>query len=246
MTLPAAGSVPVCVFCFPGPAAYDAFWFAYSDKITWIPFVVVILYCLFRHTNWRSGLLLLVAVGLLFFLSDYALAHLKPIFCRLRPSHDANIMNMLHYVNNYHGGQYGFPSNHASNGFATATMLTLLYRRRLVAACAFLWAIGSCYSRMYLGVHFPTDILVGAIVGTCIAVAVYYLYRYVYQRKALKWNLPPFEQQFGSREPWHIMVVFVLTIIALIVMAVLLFGGAVARRYGGTGVTNSPPIVGEG
>ena len=103
---------------FPGPPAYDAFWFAYSDKITWIPFVVVILYCLFRHTNWRSGLLLLVAVGLLFFLSDYALAHLKPIFCRLRPSHDANIMNILHYVNNYHGGQYGFPSNHASNGFA--------------------------------------------------------------------------------------------------------------------------------
>ena len=206
---------------FPGPAAYDAFWFAYSDKITWIPFVVVILYCLFRHTNWRSGLLLLVAVGLLFFLSDYALAHLKPIFCRLRPSHDANIMNILHYVNNYHGGQYGFPSNHASNGFATATMLTLLYRRRLVAACAFLWAIGSCYSRMYLGVHFPTDILVGAIAGTCIAVAVYYLYRYVYQRQALKWNLPPFEQQFGSREPWPIMVVFVLTIIALFVMALL-------------------------
>jgi hypothetical protein len=74
---------------------------------------------------------------------------------------------------------------------------------------------------MYLGVHFPTDILVGTIAGTCIAVAVYHLYRYVYQRQALKWNLPPFEQQFGSREPWPIMVVFVLTIIALIVMAVL-------------------------
>ena len=200
---------------FPGPTAYDAFWFAYSDKLVWIPFVLVILYCLFRNTNWRSALLLLITIGLLFFLSDYVLAGFKPIIGRLRPSHDANIMDILHYVNDYHGGRYGFPSNHASNGFATATMLTLLYRRKIVAACAFLWAIGSCYSRMYLGVHFPTDILVGAILGTCIAVVVYHLYKYVYKRLSPKWDLSPFEQQFAGGEPWPIIVVFVLTIVAL-------------------------------
>ena len=206
---------------FPGTAAYDAFWYAYSDKITWIPFVVVILYCLLRHTHWRNALLLAAAIALMFFLSDFALANLKGVFCRLRPSHDANIMDILHYVNDYHGGRYGFPSNHASNGFAAATMLTLLYRRRIITVCIFLWAIGSCYSRMYLGVHFPTDILVGALSGVCIAMIMYYLYRFLYQRLATRYALPPFERLYSDQMPWAIVVMFVLTIGVLVGYAFL-------------------------
>lgn len=206
---------------FPGPDAYSAFWFFYSDKMTWIPFVAVILFCLFYRTHWRNALLLLIAIALLFFLSDFCVASFKPLIGRLRPSHDESIMNILHYVNGYHGGRYGFPSNHASNGFATATFLMLLYRKRMVTICAFLWAIGSCYSRMYLGVHFPTDILVGATLGTCIAVAVYFLYKKAYKRMSMSKAMPPFDSVYQGREPWPIVITFVLTIVCLIGFVVI-------------------------
>ena len=201
---------------FPGPDAYSTFWFAYSDKMTWIPFIVIILCCLLYRTNWRNALLLVTAIALLFFLSDFCVASFKPLFGRLRPSHDEGIMNILHYVNNYHGGLYGFPSNHASNGFAAATFLTLLYRRPGITVCAFLWAFGSCYSRMYLGVHFPTDILVGATLGVCVAFVVYFLYKKAYQRMSMSHAIPPFNTVYQGREPWPVIITFVLTLLCLI------------------------------
>lgn len=201
---------------FDGPTGYDFFWAIYSDKWTWIPFILVIVYCLLRPGNWKHRLLIIGSVALLFLLSDFVVSSfIKNVICRPRPSHDPAVMSLLSYVNDYRGGAYGFPSNHASNGFATATFLALLFRNRWVTLSAFLWAIGSCYSRMYLGVHYPTDILCGALLGTLFAFLVFILYKKAAKRLALL----PYSDIYVSKEMLAIPVIFLLTVVALLLLS---------------------------
>lgn len=201
---------------FDGPTGYDFFWAIYSDKWTWIPFILVIVYCLLRPGNWKHRLLIIGSVALLFLLSDFVVSSfIKNVVCRPRPSHDPAVMNLLSYVNDYRGGAYGFPSNHASNGFATATFLALLFRNRWVTLSAFLWAVGSCYSRMYLGVHYPTDILCGALLGTLFAFLVFILYKKAAKRLALL----PYREIYVSREMLAIPFIFLLTVLTLLILS---------------------------
>jgi undecaprenyl-diphosphatase len=201
---------------FDGPTGYDCFWAIYSDKWTWIPFILVIVYCLLRPGNWKHRLLIIGSVALLFLLSDFVVSSfIKNVICRPRPSHDPAVMSLLSYVNDYRGGAYGFPSNHASNGFATATFLALLFRNRWVTLSAFLWAVGSCYSRMYLGVHYPTDILCGALLGTLFAFLVFILYKKAAKRLALL----PYREIYVSREMLAIPFIFLLTVLTLLILS---------------------------
>lgn len=201
---------------FDGPTGYDFFWAMYSDKWTWIPFMLVIVYCLLRPGNWRHRLLMVGSVALLFMLSDFVVSSfIKNVVCRPRPSHDPAVMDLLSYVNGYRGGAYGFPSNHASNGFAAATFLALLLRNRWVTLSAFLWAVGSCYSRMYLGVHYPTDILCGAMLGIVFAIIIFFLYKKAAKRLAL----PPYRDIYVSKEMLAIPVIFLLTVVTLLLLS---------------------------
>lgn len=201
---------------FDGPTGYDFFWAMYTDKWTWIPFVLVIVYCMLRPGNWKHRLLIVGCTALLFLLSDFVVSSfIKNIICRPRPSHDPAVMNLLSYVNDYRGGAYGFPSNHASNGFAAATFLALLMRNRWVTLSAFLWAIGSCYSRMYLGVHYPTDILCGAMLGIVFAIIIFFLYKKAAKRLAL----PPYRDVYVSKEMFAIPVIFLLTVVTLLLLS---------------------------
>lgn len=201
---------------FDGPTGYDFFWAMYSDKWTWIPFMLVVVYCLLRPGNWRHRLLMVGSVALLFVLSDFVVSSfIKNVVCRPRPSHDPAVMDLLSYVNGYRGGAYGFPSNHASNGFAAATFLALLLRNRWVTLSAFLWAIGSCYSRMYLGVHYPSDILCGAMLGIVFAIIIFFLYKKAAKRLAL----PPYRDIYVSKEMLAIPVIFLLTVVTLLLLS---------------------------
>lgn len=201
---------------FDGPTGYDFFWAMYSDKWTWIPFMLVVVYCLLRPGNWRHRLLMVGSVALLFMLSDFVVSSfIKNVVCRPRPSHDPAVMDLLSYVNGYRGGAYGFPSNHASNGFAAATFLALLLRNRWVTLSAFLWAVGSCYSRMYLGVHYPSDILCGAMLGIVFAIIIFFLYKKAAKRLAL----PPYRDIYVSKEMLVIPVIFLLTVVTLLLLS---------------------------
>jgi len=201
---------------FDGPTGYDFFWAMYTDKWTWIPFVLVIVYCLLRPGNWKHRLLIVGCTALLFLLSDFVVSSfIKNVVCRPRPSHDPAVMDLLSYVNGYRGGAYGFPSNHASNGFAAATFLALLLRNRWVTLSAFLWAIGSCYSRMYMGVHYPTDILCGAMLGIVFAIIIFFLYKKAAKRLAL----PPYRDIYVSKEMLAIPVIFLLTVVTLLLLS---------------------------
>lgn len=202
---------------FDGPAAYDLFWWMYTDKWTWIPLALVVVWYLLRQSrDAKAALLVVAAFGLLFALSDQIPTSLiKPLACRLRPSHNPDILGLLSYVNDYHGGLYGFPSNHASNGFAAATFLTLLFRRRITSAVAFLWACGSCYSRMYLGVHYVSDILCGALLGVALAFAVFALYRHACLRLLKPDTWETFAARYRAHEPLGIAGIFAVTIVVL-------------------------------
>ena len=128
--------------------------------------------------RWKS-LWILLAIVVLITLSDQLANLLKDGVKRFRPCKDPEIGHLVHLVNNYCRSSYGFVSGHAANSFALATFISLLFRNRWVTAGMVLWAAVVSYSRIYLGVHYPGDVLCGAILGTLLAVLVYTLLKKV-------------------------------------------------------------------
>lgn len=129
-------------------------------------------------------LAVLVCVALAITIADQVCATLiRPEVCRLRPSNPENpLSEMVHIVGGYRGGSYGFPSCHAANSFALASFLTLLFANRKLSLFIFAWAVLNSYSRVYLGVHYPGDLLVGAIIGTAAGMAMAFAAGYVADR----------------------------------------------------------------
>lgn len=153
---------------------WDVVMFNISKKFIWIPFYALLLALLIKEYKWKS-LLLLVMVALTITLSDQSSVHLfKNVFERLRPCHQPELMGMVHTVNGKCGGQFGFVSSHSTNSFALAGFFFMLLRTKLPFISWFLvaWAAIVAYSRVYLGVHFPGDILVGAILGFGLGLAM--------------------------------------------------------------------------
>lgn len=156
--------------------ALDQFFYAVSKIFIWLPTFILLLYTII-NTKKRESILIIIGIALVFIITDRITSGLmKPIFARPRPSHDPAIMDMLAYAFNYKGGAFGFPSSHAGNTFAIATFLTLLFKDKFLCFSIFSWAILCSYSRMYLGVHFPSDILVGASLGIIFGWFAYWLY----------------------------------------------------------------------
>lgn len=137
-----------------------------SQTEVWIPLFLFLIYLIvvnFRKQSWLIIALILLTVAA----SDQVTSGLmKPIFHRFRPSHDPALEPVVHIVYDYRGGLYGFASSHAANTMAVATFFYLLFRDRYrKIKWLFLWTFINCYTRVYLGVHFPGDILVGAVIG---------------------------------------------------------------------------------
>ena len=144
-------------------------------------FFAAIVCCLiaysFRRDRYPKALLfcalLIVAVGC----TDFLCASIiRPAVHQLRPTNPDNPVHaMLHIVNGYTGGKYGFPSCHAANSFAIAIFSSLWFKKKWIAAALIIWALTECYTRLYLGVHYPSDIIFGATIGTLIALLSYRL-----------------------------------------------------------------------
>ena len=115
-----------------------------------------------------------VAVGVSDFVSS---GIIKPWVCRLRPTHEPEIAGLIHLVNGYTGGLYGFVSSHAANTMACALLFALLYRNKYATVGLMLWVALNCYSRMYLGVHYPADIIGGLAIGALMATLTYGMVR---------------------------------------------------------------------
>ena len=115
-----------------------------------------------------------VAVGVSDFVSS---GIIKPWVCRLRPTHEPEIAGLIHLVSGYTGGLYGFVSSHAANTMACALLFALLYRNKYATVGLMLWVALNCYSRMYLGVHYPADIIGGLAIGALMATLTYGMVR---------------------------------------------------------------------
>lgn len=155
----------------------DRFMWLYSGKAVWLPLAAFILIVLLYKKNWRESILILLAIVLVITLCDQFASHVcKPIFTRFRPTHHPDFMDQVKTVFDYRGGRYGFISSHAANAFGFATFMSLLFRYRLFTWTIFLWSALTAYTRVYLGVHFISDIVPGAIAGVFFGWLVYYLY----------------------------------------------------------------------
>ncbi|MBL7873528.1 MAG: phosphatase PAP2 family protein [Cyclobacteriaceae bacterium] len=137
-----------------------------TKTIFWLPLYAFLIYLMFR-TFKKEAWFILIGAGITILLCDQITStFMKPFFARLRPSQDPSMAGLLHHVDNYKGGLYGFASGHAANTFGVALFVWLtlkpVYKWIWII---FIWAALMTYTRIYLGVHFPGDIIVGATIG---------------------------------------------------------------------------------
>lgn len=170
-------SLAINIFGGSSSLFFDALAVHVTARLAWVLFYAVLLWRICLCRDWRRIVSVIVAVALCVLLADQIASGIfKPLVARYRPSHDPCIMHTIDIVSGYRGGLYGFFSSHASNTMSIAVFFALLLRRRLLN-CAFgVWVALNCWSRIYLGVHYFTDIMVGLLCGTLVGYGIYRAY----------------------------------------------------------------------
>lgn len=193
---------------------WDYFMALYSDRFVWIPLYIAIFYVLLRVMTWRMALLGLLVCGLIILFCDQTTSHLiRPYVMRLRPSQlDNPLSAYVHIVDNYRGGRFGFPSAHSANTWGLTFFVFFLFRKHILTGFMVFWALLTCYSRMYLGVHYPTDLLMGMLIGFLGASIAYYLFQRYSAYKRTAAEIPP-------RHYLVPVVVGLLTMVGILVYA---------------------------
>lgn len=158
----------------------DYIMWIFSSLAIWIPLIVIFLFAFIYKKKCCDWIPILIGVAIVILLCDQFTSTIcKPFFERYRPTNHPLFMDQVKTVFNYRGGKYGFMSSHAANSFGFAIFTSLLFRYRIYSVVVIFWALLSSYSRIYLGVHFISDVICGAIVGIVIGYMIYKLHMFI-------------------------------------------------------------------
>ncbi len=165
-----------------GSDSFDTLWLIITNKFASIPLYVLFIYLLFKNFGVKQTLISLLVVALMITITDQLSYAVKHSVMRLRPCGEPSIEGLGRFVAEC--GSYGYFSGHATSSFALAMFLGLIFRKyyKYIFTALIVWAFLVSYSRIYVGVHYPGDVLTGMLVGSMIGVGCYYLNKYAWQK----------------------------------------------------------------
>lgn len=193
-----------------------------TSGFTWIPLYVILFVIVIRNNETMGQIALIVGCALLCFLMSEGLVDgiIKPIAARWRPSNDPVWKYTIQVVDNMRLKNFSFCSAHAANTFSIAIFFALLIRSRVVTCTLMLWSLANCWTRLYLGVHYPLDIICGLAVGAIIGSLIYLLYNKCYHR--ISPNIQYVSNQYTSTGYDYDDIDKIMTVMMFILVYVLL------------------------
>jgi undecaprenyl-diphosphatase len=168
-----------------GSPTYDNVWLIITKQVYWTPFFLLLAYLLYKKIGLKSLGIVILFIALILLCCNESVEFFKVIFKRLRPCNNPEIKDVIRIV--HQSNTFSFFSGHAANSMATMTFLFLILRQQYrYSFLIFLYPLIFAYSRIYLGVHYPSDILTGFVFGLLYGIVFYKGYRYYQSRKEAK------------------------------------------------------------
>ena len=207
----------------------NALWLVSSTQI-WIPMYVMLIYAIIRGQKVQSWLTIVALLVLVVLCDRISTDIFKYGFERLRPTHNPDLEGIVKTVFGYKGGKYGFVSSHAANTMGVAVFTSLLFRNRWFSVFILIWSVFVGYSRIYLGVHYPGDVLGGFVLGGILGYAVYKLYALIIPRfvrltffnnKGLRRGIA---EQFNREQVMQVLFTGILSVVLILLSAKIMMG----------------------
>mgnify|MGYP002738601369 FL=1 len=193
-----------------------------TSGVTWIPLYVVLFIVVMRNNETMSQIALVVGSAFLciLFADGFADGIIKPLAERWRPSNDPLVKYSVQVVDNLRMKDYSFCSAHAANTMSLAVFFSLLIRSRMITITMVTWSLVNCWTRLYLGVHYPLDVLTGIVLGGVVGFLVYLFYHRMYRR--ISPEIKYISNQYTSTGYDHDDIDMIMTVLMVVLVYVVI------------------------